>query len=210
MRGLGLIVAATVAALLMAACGNDPSGSDTPVPAPGAPTNPAPTGPTSAGSGPQPTGAVSATGSPVTATPDGEHPLSEEDGAALAVETFWSVRDAVSQREEDLQALVNVTVGTARDTYVSAVRGDLARGYTQVGATKVDILDVSIEGQQGVVRACAELAEVEILDVDGASVVPEARPDRFALDYTVERDDRTAGGWVLSNAVTAEDERCVG
>jgi hypothetical protein len=173
--GLYLAVAAAMALAVGACTGGDPTSTPTP-----ADTEPHATAPKSTPS-PAPT-ALSAD--------------EAEAHAVAAVEEYLTLFDEISaDPSRDVTALEQVANGRALDFATHQVTTWRDEGYTAVGAqvasdfavTSVDIDPDSSAADYPTVAltACVDLGDTDLVDADGASVVPADRPDRVLVDYVV-------------------------
>ncbi len=78
---------------------------------------------------------------------------------------------------------------TAREQCVTEVMAAEAQGITFSGLTKLEDLEVSVDGDTAEAVACADVSAVEAVDQNGDSILAEDRRGQTLKDYVLERDD---------------------
>lgn len=161
------LVATLVASLLMAGCSAGSGGAE--------PT----TGTTAATS-------RTASSSP-TRTPTDSAPARAEE----AVVAFWRLRDELaSDPSRGVTQLAEVARGQALDLHRRSLNAQAAQGWKQVGSTVVTAQSAKASDKSGeyMVTACVNVEKVNIVDAEGKSHVPPARPIKSAYSYTVQQE----------------------
>jgi hypothetical protein len=200
-----LTVAATAALLLVAGAGCAADSS-------------------SSGDPPSTTPSTSPPTSPDTST---TAPASESDAAAAAassvVRKYFAVVDRLRQQpERSLIALKTVARSGELSAEQMLLRSERRKGLHQVGETRIAELKVqsinldNSDPQSGTVPmaqvdVCWNVAEVDIVDQSGKSVVSPSRPDsgwiRFsAVNYHWATDPN--GGWRVASSQDLEQKPC--
>jgi hypothetical protein len=173
---------------------------------------------------PDPSASSAATPSPPTPSPS---PTTEAELAAANAESlvrdYYAVTDGVAQdpsgslaKLKTVATSVNLTV---QQTEYRRWRDD---GLRQTGATSIaalEIQDVDLDNtdpSQGVVPTvqvdvCYDVADVDVVDEDGESVVGPDRPARgwerlWVSNY--DYDDDPDGAWRVADGKTLEREPC--
>lgn len=194
-------VTALVAALALAGCtggSEDPQSTTTPPPPPAATSAPQPT-----------TEAPADEEQTTTAAP--ELSAEEQDQADIeeTLRLYARALDDAFNGEESIEGIYPYSRDTAREKWVTQVMADEAQGITSSGLTELEMVDVTVDGDVAEVTACADVSDVDVLDENGESIVPEDRLDRTLNDFVLERDSSAEVGWYVVED-TNRNEPCEG
>ena len=169
--------------------------------------------------------ATSTTTSPTptdTATPPSESELASQAATEL-LQKYYAIRNALRQDPATpLRRLRSVSISTdlaAQENFLRTQRKD---GLRQVGDTR--IADLTVESvtldnsdpKAGrvptvVVDVCYDVTDVDIVDADGKSVVPNDRPDRGWVRHSVsnyEWETDRSGAWRVATSENLEQPPC--
>lgn len=145
------------------------------------------------GESPRPTKsttAASQTESP-TAMPSAEPSTAPVPGAGEAVVELWSVIDRVAaDPTSSIDDLSSVASSQALAQWYSNLTDMRAKGWTSHGKTSVEILDVKAPSTGSVfqVETCVDVSQVNVVDLEGKSVLAPDRSIRSEQRYEVTRD----------------------
>lgn len=136
----------------------------------------------------------------VTTTPPPELSAAEQDQADVEQTLILYTRalDDAFNGDASVEALYPFARDTAREKWVTQVMASQAQGVTSTGLTELDIVEVSVDGDTAEVTACADVTDVEVVDEDGESIVPDSRLDRTLKDFILERDGSAQVGWYVA------------
>ena len=198
---LGLISWATGALVLVAvsACGRNEA--DPPPP------------PSETSSSSSPTASASSTSPSDAATTD----------ATQAMRTYFIVVDEVGQDPAgDLKPLKTVATSTQLNAVQTLLRRQHGKGQRQVGATAINKLTVqsvnldSSDPSVGkvptvVIDVCWDVSKVDVLDMNGKSIISPNRPDTGWTRYSVANYEYAAdptGGWRVATGQDLKQKPC--
>lgn len=160
-----VLLACTVA---LAACN-----SENPRPSSSTSRTPAPSSSASTSSVPSPTKPL---------TPAEQDLLS----AGEAVAQYWRIIDEVaSDPKVSLNVLATVARSQALEQWQTTLSEFRAKQWTQEGVSVVRDIDPSTDGESFTVAACVNVAELDVVDRSGKSVVVDSRPVEQRFTYKV-------------------------
>lgn len=178
-------------AMACALCLGSCSPQDDPAPSPSAPTSTIP-----ATSGPATT-----VPSDVVETTTAEPELSPEEQDEADIEEtlvlYTRALDDAFNGDESVEAIYPFSRDAAREKWVTQVMADQARGLTSTGLTDLEVLEVNVADDSAEVTACADVTDVDVMDENGDSIVPDTRLDRTLMNLVLERDDAAQVGWYV-------------
>ena len=134
-----------------------------------------------------PASSSSASTSPV---PSPTKPLTpaEQDlqSAGEAITDYWRVLDEVaSDPKISLNVLATVARSQALEQWQTTLSEFRAKQWTQEGVSVVRDIDASTDGESFTVAACVNVAELDVVDRSGKSVVVDSRPVEQRFIYKV-------------------------
>ncbi|TXK08693.1 hypothetical protein FVP74_13430 [Microbacterium saccharophilum] len=137
---------------------------------------------------------------------------SEEEAFAAAEETYRAYVDALNQVDlSDPETFEPVYAWLAADSLESSKKtfSEMhANGWTVNGPTNFDQATLkSARGHDVVLELCLDVTQVDVLDADQNSVVPEDRLDRQPLQVTFGHAN-TASGLVITDSDAIESALC--
>ncbi|WP_299520131.1 hypothetical protein [uncultured Serinicoccus sp.] len=187
--------------LTLTGCSDAPGdGSTTPAPTPAAPTT----------SEPDPTTGAPADDVQTTTAPP--ELLAEEQDQADVEETLLAYSDALDRArigEDSIEGIYPFSRDTAREQWVTQLMAYEAQGITLTGMSKLQVLEISVDGGTAEATACVDVSQVNAVDAKGDSVISEERLDRTLKDFLLERDDSAEVGWYVVED-TNRNEPCDG
>ena len=169
--------------------------------------------------------ATSTTTSPTptdTATPPSESELASQAATEL-LQKYYVIRNELRQDPATpLRRLRSVSISTdlaAQENFLRTQRKD---GLRQVGDTRIADLKVesvtldNSDPKAGlvptvVVDVCYDVSDVDIVDADGKSVVPDDRPDRGWVRHSVSNyqwETDRSGAWRVATSENLEQPPC--
>lgn len=183
---------ALVAALVLTGC-ND--GSEDPQTTPTTTTTSPPAVTTS-----EPAATIEAPDDDVQTTPAEPELSAEEQDQADVEETltlYTRALDDAFNGDTSVEGIYPFSRDAAREKWVTQVMASEAQGTTSTGLTELEIVEVGVDGDTAEVTACADVSDVEVMDENGDSIVPDTRLDRTLMDFVLERDDSAQVGWYV-------------
>jgi hypothetical protein len=107
----------------------------------------------------------------------------------------------------DVTPLSNVASGDALVAEVRTAAKYSQNGYKSAGASKFDSLTIqSVEYVNGKARArtyvCVDVAEVDVVDSNGTSIVPVDRVERYPLEIAFESVKPRSGHLLITSSET--------
>jgi hypothetical protein len=145
------------------------------------------------------------------------------DAASAVLRQYYAVRNKVRQDPHlPLKRLGSVAVSSELAAQQNLIKNEREAGYRQVGATKVarfKIQSVNLDnsdpkaGKVPTVQidVCADVSDVDFVDVSGESVISSERPDSGWIRFLVsnyEWDANPDGGWRVASSQDLEREPC--
>ena len=201
-RGANALATAALLLAAVSACADEGSGIE--------PTaNPSPT----------PSSPASTTATP---TPPTDTELASE-AASAALRKYYAVRNKLRQDPDmPLRRLGSVAVSSELAAQQNLVKNEREAGYRQVGKTKVAQLavqSVNLDNSDPTggkvptvqIDVCADVSDVDFVDVSGESVISSERPDSGWIRFLVsnyEWDANPDGGWRVASSQDLEREPC--
>lgn len=183
---VGLIAAGSLA---LASCTNDPGTSEpTPTPTEAAPTSEPPATTTEAPDDDEQT---------TTAEPELSAEEQDEANIEETLVLYTRALDDAFNGDESIEAIYPFSRDAAREKWVTQVMADQARGFTSTGLTDLEVLEISVTDDSGEVTACADVTDVDVMDENGDSIVPDTRLDRTLMNFVLERDYSAQVGWYV-------------
>lgn len=155
-----------------------------------------------------PPSSTTATTAPATTTAVAAEGQDEADAADTLL-AYQGTLDAVGRLEEPVEALYPWAVGTAREQWVTQLMFDREQGLTVVGETTLEVVEVTIDGDQATIVACADVSGLDVLDAQSESIVTDDRLPQTLVDYVLERSDAGEHGWLVADDTT-RSEPCPG
>jgi hypothetical protein len=144
---------------------------------------------------PRPSSSASRTPSPSSAlstspAPSPTKPLTpaEQDmlSAGEAVTQYWRIIDEVASNPKvSLNVLATVARSQALEQWQTTLSEFRAKQWTQEGVSVVRDIDPSTDGESFTVAACVNVAELDVVDRSGKSVVVDSRPVEQRFTYKV-------------------------
>lgn len=131
---------------------------------------------------------------------------SEEEAFAAAEETYRAYVDALNQVDlSDPKTFEPVYALTTGEAY-EAIRKDLTTmggdGWSVSGETRPTLLKLSsYDAGSTVLAVCVDVSGVDLVDMDGNSVVQPDRRDVQSMSVTLERGDEGTGEMLISQLV---------
>lgn len=175
--------------------------------------------------GPDPSPPASAT-SP---SPSDTSPTTDSEGATAAAEEmvrkYYLVRNELRQQPtKPLRLLRSVSTSTDLAAQEAFLRTQRRAGHRQIGDTRIvglTVQSVDLDNSDPkagrvptvVIDVCYDVGDVDIVDGNGESVVPENRPERGVVRHSVANyrwKADPADGWRVASSETLEDEPCAG
>lgn len=154
-------------------------------------------------------------------------PESQEDRASAdaedAVRAFFKTVDELQQDpDKDLEGLANVAIGVQLNAQKLSIEQLRKAGQHQTGSTDVaemKVQSVSLDNSDPkagkvptvTVDACWDVADVDVVDKNGKSVVSPDRPDDGWTRFTVANyhwSKNPSGGWRIANGQDLEQPSC--
>ena len=144
-------------------------------------------------------------------TPTEAAPLfaSDEEALAAATEAYAAYLEVIDQvlaaPEIDTTRFSEVLTGEALESELESANMYIERGYRSIGISSFDSLTIqSINSDPGSSSVstylCSDVSEVDVVDGEGASIVPATRADRFPLVVEFRPSDLTASGLLISSS----------
>lgn len=132
----------------------------------------------------------------------------EEQDEAEIEETLQAYNDALGRAvigEESIEGIYPFSRDAAREQWVTQVMAYEAQGITSSGQSKLEKIEVSVDGDTAQATACMDVTDVEAVDKNGDSFISEDRLDRTLNDYVLERDDSAELGWYVVSDVNRNE-----
>ena len=141
---------------------------------------------------------------------------SEDEAFAAAEETYRAYVDALNQVDlsdpETFEAVYEWTTGDANANERKTLTQMHADGWQVSGATSVTSFhggNVELAAPASVTATiCSDVSEVQVLASTGESVVPDERPDVYALAVEFVASATTDTGLAISTSNAVEDPIC--
>lgn len=134
-------------------------------------------------------------------TTTAEPELSAEEQDQVDVEEtltlYTRALDDAFNGDTSVEAIYPFSRDAAREKWVTQVMASEAQGTTSTGLTELEMVEVSVDGDTAEVTACADVSDVDVMDENGDSIVPETRLDRTLMDFVLERDGSAQVGWYV-------------
>jgi hypothetical protein len=158
-----------------------------------------------------------------TATTPPTEPELASEAASAVLRQYYAVRNKLRQDPNlPLKRLGSVAVGSELAAQQNLVKNEREAGYRQVGDTKVaqvKVQSVNLDnsdpkaGKVPTVQidVCADVSDVDFVDVSGESVISSDRPDSGWIRFLVsnfEWDANPDGGWRVASSQDLEREPC--
>lgn len=179
-----------MAALPLAGCQGAPADSA---------ATPAPTTDVAPATEPAATTDAPPTDDDVTTTSSPEVSAEQRDQAEIeeTLRLYTRALDDAFNGEASVEAIYPFSRDTAREKWVTEVMGSQAQGVTSTGLTELVSVQVNVDGDTAEVTACVDVADVEVMDESGDSIVPDSRLERTLKDFILERDGSAQVGWYV-------------
>ncbi|GAA0496958.1 hypothetical protein KZC50_10185 [Microbacterium kitamiense] len=140
---------------------------------------------------------------------------SDEDAFAAAEATYRAYVDALNQVDlsdpATFEPVYAWTTGEANANERKSLSQMSADGWQVEGDTVVaSFLRPTAPSTDSPTAAvvCSDVSRVEVVDSGGTSVVPDARPDVYALSVTFVPEPDAEFGLKISSSNAVEDDRC--
>lgn len=109
-------------------------------------------------------------------------------GAEAAVESFWSLVDALgADPRKSLNELTTVSRAQTLETWRELLTNQRRRAYRQIGSISIVSSEASSAGGKLAVDTCIDVSKTSLVDKDGKSVVAANRPPRVRYAHVVEQ-----------------------
>ncbi|WP_241245873.1 hypothetical protein [Microbacterium sp. 4R-513] len=139
---------------------------------------------------------------------------SEEEAFAAAEATYRAYVDALNEVDlsdpETFEGVYAWTTGDANANERQTLSQMHADGWTVTGTTKIDLFDgreFDAKSSHVVAIVCSNVAEIEVVDSTGASMVGADRPDVYALEVRLVPSG-TSTGLSIERSNAIEDKAC--
>ena len=132
----------------------------------------------------------------------------EEQDQADVEETLQAFNDALVEAltgQESIEGIYPYSRDAAREQWVTQVMAYDAQQVTFSGATKMEVLEISIEGDTAEAVACRDVSDVAAVNADGESIITDERLDRSLQDFHLERDSSAERGWYVVSDVSRNE-----
>lgn len=185
---VSLVAAGTLA---LVGCTTDPA-SESPVSAPTTTAAPSTSEPVATTEAPSDDDEQTTTAEPEL-SPEQQDEADIEETLVL----YTRALDDAFNGDESIEEIYPFSRDAAREKWVTQVMADHARGLTSTGLTELEVLEVSVTDDSAEVTACADVTDVDVMDENGDSIVPETRLDQTIKEFVLERDDSAQVGWYI-------------
>jgi len=174
------------------------------------------------GNGPTATPTTTSPTPTVTETPPSDSELASQAATEL-LQKYYAVRNELRQdTTKPLRRLRSVSISTDLTAQENFLRTQRKEGLRQVGDTRIAELTVqsvtldNSDPKAGrvptvVIDVCYDVTDVDIVDADGKSVVPDERPDRGWVRHSVsnyEWDTDRSRAWRVATSENLEQPPC--
>jgi hypothetical protein len=158
----------------------------------------------------------------VTETPPSDNELASQAATEL-LRKYYAVRNELRQdTTKPLRRLRSVSISTdltAQENFLGTQRKN---GLRQVGDTRIvelTVQSVTLDNSDPkagrvptvVIDVCYDVTDVDIVDADGKSVVPDNRPERGWVRHSVSNyawDTDRSGAWGVATSENLEQPPC--
>ncbi|WP_124293048.1 hypothetical protein [Microbacterium sp. ABRD28] len=142
----------------------------------------------------------------------------EEEAFAAAEETYRNYVEALNAVDlsdpETFEPVYEWTTGAANATERESLTQLAAKGWRKTGdSLLVSFAPVSSSTDPPAAvaaLACVDVSAVDVVDASGSTVVPETRPDRYAVELEFESSGTTDTGLTVSKSTAVESAECAG